>query len=67
MCDVSVDRDQCDCTSATFIRELATSADEAQVTGDQSRCVAIVENIYDLLDRQSRVPARPRSQKAKAK
>ncbi len=47
----------------SYIRELARVADRALVTGDHSRCVAIVENIYDLLDLQSRrianIVARP--------
>ena len=38
------------------IQALASSADAALVQGDYSRCVAIVDDMYDLLDRQSQVP-----------
>ena len=43
------------------IQELAFVADKALVTGDYRRCVAIVENIYDLLDRQSQAAPAKRS------
>lgn len=54
MRDVSADQAYIKGESASFIQELASSADMAQVIGDHSRAVAIVENIYDLLDRQTR-------------
>ena len=59
MSDVSSNGEYRNFETESFIQELASSADKAQVIGDHSRCVAIVENIYDLLDRQSRrVPGR---------
>ena len=36
-----------------LIQELACLADMAMVTGDNSRCLELVESIYDLLDRQT--------------
>jgi hypothetical protein len=39
--------------SRSDIRQLVSLADKALVTGDDRTCLALVETIYDLLDRQT--------------
>lgn len=53
MSDINGENSRDDQATSSVIQELAGVADKALVTGDYSRCVAIVENIYELLDRKS--------------
>ena len=48
-----------DAVSSSEIRQLVSLADQAFVTGDDTTCRAIVETIYDLLDRQTGCPTPP--------
>ena len=41
-----------DCATSSLI-DLARVADEALLNGDNTRCIAIIEHIYDLLERRA--------------
>lgn len=57
MSDLSAENGPNHYVTAHVIQELAGVADAALVTGDYQRCVAVVENIYNLLDRHTRSPS----------
>ena len=41
-----------DCATSS-LTDLARVADEALLNGDNTRCIAIIEDIYDLLERRA--------------
>ncbi|GAC1343509.1 MAG: hypothetical protein NVSMB18_19470 [Acetobacteraceae bacterium] len=56
MSEVASRQDQNGAADQISVQELACRADQAMVTGDYTGCVALVVDIYKLLDRQTRSP-----------
>jgi hypothetical protein len=56
MSEIASKQEQGGSTSQASVQDLAGLADQALVTGDYNSCVALVGDIYDLLDRQTRSP-----------
>ena len=53
MPDTRNQRGKSDYANSSLVTDLARVADEALIKGDYRRCTAIIENIYDLLERQT--------------